>query len=234
MVLGVALTQAACNGSDGGDPALWVLGEEQVTGQTQQFVALVSRVGCSGGVTGEVLQPRVSRSDDAVTVRIDVVPLDDGLPRLCPGNDLVPVMVDLGEPIGDRRLVDGVCSDGAASGMQACAEGGTRWTPPPTPPQCALPPSPSAELDPDAIPVAPTGTRAEGRDEYGETVVALLEPMIIGGDAATVVATLRSLGWSVRVDDPTFSPEATATPGLLWNRLVVTTCHNRIATVAFD
>ncbi|MEM9513984.1 MAG: hypothetical protein AAGA42_03920 [Actinomycetota bacterium] len=233
-VVGVALSLTACNGSDGGDPALWLLGDEQVTSQTRQFEALVSRVGCSGGVTGEVLEPRVSLSDDKITVRIDVVPLEVSASQRCPGNDPVPVMVDLGEPIGDRRLIDGGCSDGAASALRACAQDGTRWEPPPVPPQCEVPDPPLSEFDTDAIPVASTGTGAEGRDEFGETVVAVLEPMIIGGDAGQVVPALRSFGWFVRVDDPNFSPEATATPGLLWNRLVVTTCDHRIVTVAFD
>jgi len=48
----------------------------------------------------------------------------------CPGNDEVPFIVDLGEAVGDRELVDGAClSGGEAASTSFCAQGGTRWTP---------------------------------------------------------------------------------------------------------
>ena len=71
----------------------------------------MSRLGCANGVTGEVLPPDVQVLDDRVVVTFEVAALGPG-DATCPGNDLVPYTVELGEPIGDRMLIDGACLDG--------------------------------------------------------------------------------------------------------------------------
>jgi hypothetical protein len=94
------------------------------------FTAHVERLGCSGGVTGTAIDPQIALRDDEVVITFTVKELPDG-PQLCPGNDEVAVGVDLGEPIGNRTLVDGACVSGtAAASTGACSDGSVRWTPP--------------------------------------------------------------------------------------------------------
>lgn len=223
---------AGCNAADDGDPATWRIDGDALTSESTGFEARVTRVGCSGGVTGRVFDPQVSLGSEVVTVRFDVESIGDG-PQLCPGNDEVAVVVDLGEPLGDRRLEDGACSAGNESLSSACDDDGIRWSPPPPPIECELPDVPAIGLDIAQVPTPPVAAGAEGRDEFGASVVDALQPMILGADAGKVVATLRGSGWTVTVvDDP--ATTTTATPDLLWNRLVVTVCNGRLEAVAFD
>jgi hypothetical protein len=93
------------------------------------FIAQVSRLGCHGGETGEVLRPGVVVTADEVVVTF-TVQVDVGT-FTCPGNDQVPYEVDLGQPLGDRIVRDGACSPGAeAATTSLCSEdGGVRWRP---------------------------------------------------------------------------------------------------------
>lgn len=68
----------------------------------------VTRLGCAGGITGETLPPQITYEPERVIVRVDVE-APDGRDDSCPGNDAVPVTVELAEPIGSRALVDGGC-----------------------------------------------------------------------------------------------------------------------------
>jgi len=63
--------------------------------------------GCaSGQPMGDRLnQPVVLGDDSQMSITLSVVPLEGD--RECPGNPAAAVDVDLGEPLGDRRLVDG-------------------------------------------------------------------------------------------------------------------------------
>lgn len=87
-------------GSTTGDLATWELAAPaSVTTETRGLDLRVTRAGCSGGVTGDVLESRVQYEDDRVVVTTDVEPLGDGT-WTCPGNDAVAVTVELDEVLG--------------------------------------------------------------------------------------------------------------------------------------
>jgi len=70
------------------------------------FTVLVARLGCNGGVTGEVLAPEIRMSESEVILTFRVAPKQRGTAR-CPGNDAVPYEVTLSEALRDRALIDG-------------------------------------------------------------------------------------------------------------------------------
>jgi hypothetical protein len=74
---------------------------------TQVFDALVSELSCSGGrpADGRVVGPRIVESADTVLVVFATRPLPGG--QDCPGVDPTRIRVDLGEPLGARKLLDG-------------------------------------------------------------------------------------------------------------------------------
>lgn len=130
-VLGLALLLGGCAPATPpvSDPGLWEL--RQAGGLTPESTTLhlnVSRLGCSNGVTGQVLAPDLQYMEDLILIRTDVAALDGGA-HDCPGNDQVPVTVELTEPIGRRDLVDAACLDAAAAEMVLCEDGGIRWSP---------------------------------------------------------------------------------------------------------
>ena len=109
----------------------WHLAPQQsLQDSSTTFVALVSRVACNNGVTGEVLAPDVRMTGTEVIVTFTVAAKPNE-PAPCQGNDEVPYQVDLGEPLGGRALVDGVCRIGDRILAKAvfCASGATRFTP---------------------------------------------------------------------------------------------------------
>jgi len=111
-----------------GDAAVWTTDPDALpSSSASTFTALVSRLGCNSGVTGEVMRPGVVLSDTEVVITFTVEAAD---PRAgdCQGNDAVPYVVDLGQVIGDRALVDGRCRPkGAAVGTSFCEGGDVRW-----------------------------------------------------------------------------------------------------------
>jgi hypothetical protein len=113
-----------------GAAAVWTLADRKaVTGSSTRFVALVTRLECNSGVTGEVAPPGVRVTDTEVVVTFAVEPRDAGAAD-CQGNDQVPYDVLLDEPLGGRTLVDGQCKPGAeAATTSFCRDGGTRWEP---------------------------------------------------------------------------------------------------------
>jgi hypothetical protein len=113
--------------SPGGDAAVWFLGPDQkLRDSSTRFVAVVSRLGCNGGVTGEVLAPEIRRGESEIVVTFAVDPRQPG-PAPCQGNDPVPYEVDLGEPLGHRSLVDGEClARGEAVSTSFCSSGARR------------------------------------------------------------------------------------------------------------
>jgi hypothetical protein len=113
-----------------GDPATWMLRPGQLPQQSSTgFTALVTRLGCNGGVTGQVLAPEIQLSTSEVVVTFEVAPKQTGS-ATCPGNDEVAYEVDLGEQLRGRALVDGQCLPGADARRTAfCSAGPTRFRP---------------------------------------------------------------------------------------------------------
>jgi hypothetical protein len=102
---------------------------QHITSRSKSFTAYVTRLGCSGGETGTVLKPTVDRGETEITVTFKVNALPPGA-YTCQGGNPVPFAVDLGLPIGNRRLIDGACRPGAeATGTSWCADGSVRWQP---------------------------------------------------------------------------------------------------------
>ena len=85
------------------DPALPKPGPD-----SQTFVALVTERECASGQSseGRVVGPDILDAGDELLVTFAVRPLGGDL-QTCPGNPPTRVRVDLGEPLGDRILVDG-------------------------------------------------------------------------------------------------------------------------------
>lgn len=109
-----------------GDAAVWEVdpADRASLSRVTSFTALVTRLGCSSGVTGRVLRPGVVVTDTEVVVTFTVAANPVG--GECPGNDQVPYEVVVGEPIGDRVLVDGACLEDDAGSTSFCEDGGIR------------------------------------------------------------------------------------------------------------
>lgn len=114
-----------------GDTATWTVGGDvPPSSLSASFTAMVTRLDCSDGVTGQVLDPVIEAGADQVVITFSVAPLDPALEYTCPSNDAAPVSVRLDEPLGERTLVDGAClGDSAASQTAACETGSVRWQP---------------------------------------------------------------------------------------------------------
>jgi hypothetical protein len=156
LLLAVVLLAGACSGDDssdiadvpdggedipgeapaadggGGATATWRIDENDPPDEAAtSFTALVTRLGCSGGETGLVLEPVVDVDDERIKVTFAVESLPPG-DYECPGNDAVPHVVVLDEPVGDRELVDGACLSGEAATTAFCVdEDPVRWPPQP-------------------------------------------------------------------------------------------------------
>lgn len=119
---------ADVNSQRNGETAVWRANpEDPPTSSAETFTALVTRLDCSSGVTGEVLEPSIVVRHDAVVVTFEVAPLPRGN-YTCQGNDEVPYVVDVGEPIGVRDVVDGACLSGEAQSTSFCTDGAVRWS----------------------------------------------------------------------------------------------------------
>lgn len=112
-----------------GDTATWTIDNQTPPSSlSTSFTAMVTRLGCSGGLTGHVLDPVIDAGRDEVVVTFSVAPLDPALDYTCPSNDVVAMSVTLDEPLGGRRLVDGAClGDSDAVQTAACETGAVRW-----------------------------------------------------------------------------------------------------------
>lgn len=125
-----ALLLSAC-GSESTPPASAVEGEAAVWDidahdplppSTQRFTALVSRLECANGVTGRVLAPHIELTDTQVIVTFSVENNREG-DATCPSNNWVKYDVDLGEPLGNRDLIDGTCqAGGEAATTSFCSD----------------------------------------------------------------------------------------------------------------
>jgi hypothetical protein len=113
-----------------GDTAIWELEpSERIDSSADSFTAVVSRLGCSGGITGEVFAPTIQLGKSEIVVTFLVAPLDKNVFYNCPGNIGVPHEVELREQIGNRRLIDGSCLTEPALSTRFCLRGGARWIP---------------------------------------------------------------------------------------------------------
>jgi hypothetical protein len=112
------------------DPATWTVAPgARITGAARTLNVLVRRFACNDGVTGRVAAPaiRYGANEIEVTFTVDT---RSGF-HTCQGNDEVPYLVHLQEPIGSRTLVDGTCRNVPdAIGSSYCASGPTRWPDP--------------------------------------------------------------------------------------------------------
>ena len=124
-VVAVLVLAVGCAPSRG-DPAIWELVDPGTVSTTSTSLSIgVTRLGCSSGVTGQPLKPRVTYEDQRVVIVAEVEPHIDG--GRCPGNPSVPVVLKLPEPVGDRDLVDGAClGDGPAVRTSSCTDP-IRW-----------------------------------------------------------------------------------------------------------
>jgi hypothetical protein len=93
-----------------GDPAIWHIDPTNPPEPgASTFTALVSRIGCHGGVTGTVNPPGIMQGDEGFVITFTVERAEPG-DHTCPGNDAVPYEVDIGLPIADDLLLrDGMC-----------------------------------------------------------------------------------------------------------------------------
>ena len=138
--IAVAILLAGCqqtgpeNGNGIGDPdvaqsgetATWRISNPTNLGpDSTNIEVVVTRLGCSSGVTGETLPPVVTYKSEQITIRIDVEPFGGGAAD-CPGNNAVPVIVQLDQPLGERTLIDGGCQRIDAADTAAC-ESDVRW-----------------------------------------------------------------------------------------------------------
>jgi hypothetical protein len=89
----------------------------------RRFTALVRRLDCAGGETGEVLEPEVHEGGDRVTVTFSVGGLAYGP---CVVNKAVPYAIELASPLADRVLVDGVCESDRFRSTAVCMSS-QRW-----------------------------------------------------------------------------------------------------------
>ena len=111
------------------EAAVWsIKANKDVTSASRTFTAYVTRLGCNSGVTGKVLQPTIEKSNTRVVVTFTVEAATPG-GHTCQGNNQVPMVVDLGEALGQRQLVDGACRSGAEAATTAyCVGGSVRWS----------------------------------------------------------------------------------------------------------
>jgi hypothetical protein len=119
---------AACQAASNGGTAIWnIESAESITPEATSLAALVERLGCANGETGRVLEPVIAAGDDelVITFFVEAFPAGD---YNCPGNDRVPYLIELGEPVGQRRIVDGGCRHSDAAGTSHC-DAEVRWEP---------------------------------------------------------------------------------------------------------
>ncbi len=109
-----------------GETATWRISKPTNLGRDSTNIeVVVTRLGCSSGVTGETLAPVVTYKSEQITIRIDVEPFG-GDAADCQWNDAVPVIVQLDQPLGERTLIDGGCLRIDAANTAVC-ESDLRW-----------------------------------------------------------------------------------------------------------
>ncbi|MGO1622995.1 hypothetical protein [Flaviflexus sp.] len=112
--------------SSEGTVATWILVSQDLTSESTTFDIGVMRVECAGGETGTVLDPAIDYEDGRILIEARVETLTDG-EYTCQGNNVVPLTIELDEPIGERSLVDGVCHVPGGGIGGDCEGDGVRW-----------------------------------------------------------------------------------------------------------
>lgn len=113
--------------------AQWALIDPAVVNASSTSLELgVMGLACASGKTGDVTATHVELVDGQIAIGIALEP-QEGEEQTCEGNETVPYTLELGEPVGDRVLIDASCLDGAAQQAPNCSDGGIRWSPPATP-----------------------------------------------------------------------------------------------------
>lgn len=106
--------------------ATWELSSPTAVGADDDSLKIgVSRWGCANGDTGEISDVEIDHGEDQITLRASVEPMY-GSAYDCRGNNVVEIDVDLGEPIGDRELVDGACEHPRTEAARSC-DNAVRW-----------------------------------------------------------------------------------------------------------
>lgn len=110
-LLMVAVSGCQSDSSGSTTDAVWYLDPaEPVSEASESISVLVNRVACSSGETGPVSLHAVTIDEDQIVITFRTEPLPAGFYE-CPGNEQVPAVVDLGEAVGSRLLIDGTCLD---------------------------------------------------------------------------------------------------------------------------
>jgi hypothetical protein len=103
-----------------GDPADWsIRAEQDLQPSTTRFTALVTRLYCNNGVTGDVQAPTIKTTATEIVVTFTVTAKTPGAAQ-CQGNNQVPYEVDLGKPLQDRSIIDGQCLRGREATKALC------------------------------------------------------------------------------------------------------------------
>lgn len=90
-----------------GEPALWwPAPDTEITPETRMLDVLVLETECASGqlATGRIQEPTIERDRQQVIVTFTVESVGEAN---CPGNPPTPHRLDLGEPLGNRQLLDG-------------------------------------------------------------------------------------------------------------------------------
>jgi hypothetical protein len=125
----VVVSGCGAPAASGGSIGVWeLLDAAEVDPDSTTLRLGVTRLECSSGETGTVLEPDVQFERGRIVIRTDVEPLT-GDTYNCLGNNTVPVVVELTEPVGNRDLVDAACLGGDAVDTVFCADGPVRWSP---------------------------------------------------------------------------------------------------------
>lgn len=134
VVAGCGTAKPQPEGSDtpgeaAGAPGTWeLLNAGDMTAESTTLQLGVTRASCAGGVTGTVLEPVVQTAAGRITITANVEPMPPG-GYTCQSNNIVPVTVQLPEPVGNRELFDAICLDSSNLTTAFCVDGGIRWQP---------------------------------------------------------------------------------------------------------
>lgn len=94
--------------TDHAERAIWELGPGfEITPETRTLHLLVTETACASGQSpeGRILEPTIGYSANAISISINMRVFGGAVN--CIGNAPYPLTVELSEPVGDRRLIEG-------------------------------------------------------------------------------------------------------------------------------
>ena len=128
-LLAAAMIGGCTKEASGEAAAVWnVAPGQSLDADSTAFTALVHRVGCNSGVTGDVNDPTIEVDDEEVVITFTVSPGEPSSAS-CPGNEPIAYEVELPEPLGDRKLIDGECAPIGPDSNAHCNPDGVRHAP---------------------------------------------------------------------------------------------------------